>query len=661
MVFRSISLFLIYAIIIIPTLIFAPSLNQSFELIKTSSFRILTSLLLISTGLTIYFEQKKINIQIIKTHKYLWIFFLGTISIFIISTIFSISPFISFWGSYARHQGLYTFIHYVILMSCILLIYPNQKEKLTIIWIIISSATIVSIYAILQKLQLDFLISTSIKSEFLGRVFSTLGHPNFLGQYLILIIPVSIGLILNQKNIRIKLILKIALLFQFSALFFSGSRSCLGVIFISLLFFGSIYLYLKKNKKHWRIWWTSISTIIGLSCLGIIIIYYKIWPELNSFLNISQQTEYLRSIHTRLLLYPQILKMIIISPFMGYGLESFGILSSQLKSPTLLSLEHFSAIADRAHNEPLDLAFQIGIPGMILYFSAFIILIKKSLHYVFHKTHHKWIVLGITCGLINSIIINQLNFPVTIHYIHITLLISWILLTITTISPQYKPIKNRYFGLFMISIIIFINLFINIQIIRADYFFNLTQQAANIEENINQQKKIIAINPIYNEYTLVLAQLYIANPSSKNIEQGLKIIKTAEQRNYYDTYIHWMKAKLFYIQGDLQKSKLEYEIAFKLAPFNPIIIQDWGENLYQQNKFKRSIEKLEYLLKISPPYWKWLIVDVSNKSKYQQKQFRIFFKHNSHFLEIFPILSNAYQKIGNFNKANYYKQFIITN
>jgi len=111
------------------------------------------------------------------------------LSVFV-STYFSIHPDLSFWGSYGRQQGFYNILHYWLFFILLVLTLRDWLKVKRAIETLIFSSIFVCFYGLLQYFNLDPL-DWKEKITYTGRIFSSLGQPNFLGQYLILVIPLT--------------------------------------------------------------------------------------------------------------------------------------------------------------------------------------------------------------------------------------------------------------------------------------------------------------------------------------------------------------------------------------------------------------------------------------------------------------------------------------
>ncbi|MBI4712764.1 MAG: hypothetical protein HY762_05625, partial [Planctomycetes bacterium] len=112
---------------------------------------------------------------------------------YIFSTIISVTPHMSWWGSYSRAQGTYTLISYFIIFFITLLSLKTPAQINRIIMTAILTSIPICLYGLSQKLKADPL---TWDADFSYRIASTLGNPIFLGAYLIMVIPITLALIL---------------------------------------------------------------------------------------------------------------------------------------------------------------------------------------------------------------------------------------------------------------------------------------------------------------------------------------------------------------------------------------------------------------------------------------------------------------------------------
>jgi tetratricopeptide (TPR) repeat protein len=118
-----------------------------------------------------------------------------------VSSLFSIDPHVSWYGYYSRFNGgMFSILSYVLLYYVFVSNNTTiqQWNNITIyLRIALSSAIIVSLYGVLERLGIDrHLWVQDVQS----RVFSTLGQPNWLAAYLAALAPLSMAFALKSQS-----------------------------------------------------------------------------------------------------------------------------------------------------------------------------------------------------------------------------------------------------------------------------------------------------------------------------------------------------------------------------------------------------------------------------------------------------------------------------
>jgi tetratricopeptide (TPR) repeat protein len=112
------------------------------------------------------------------------------VAVYLLTTITSVIPRISFWGSYPRLQGTYTFICYVVIFLLMLNTLRSRQQLERLLTVIIAASFPIALYGIIQHFQLDPL---PWGGDVTARVASNMGNAIFVAAYLIMVAPVTIG------------------------------------------------------------------------------------------------------------------------------------------------------------------------------------------------------------------------------------------------------------------------------------------------------------------------------------------------------------------------------------------------------------------------------------------------------------------------------------
>lgn len=357
-----------------------------FELDKLVLFRVGVLFLLALSLLRIIFYypfppfRGELNVsQLIRRYllnPLLFVFLLALI------TLFSSNLTLSFWGSYARQEGLVNYLFYVlwfILMVFNLISLNNIFLKNTepvnlkarinrnlrrLVIAILASSSLVSLYGILQFWGFDFL--TWPEPPFITkRTFSSFGQPNFLASWLLLTIPLSFYFLIKNRGLIKKLWPAIILALQFLCLFFTASRAAWVGLFLSAAIFILLYLW---QRFKW-----SKSKKIFISFLAILLIFVaSLGVDRLSDGRLSEMFKFQSgSVAIRLRFWSLSLPAISQHPILGWGLENYSQVFLKAYQPDWGVDGNVNAYTDRAHNLLLDILLAGGLLGLLAWLGLF--------------------------------------------------------------------------------------------------------------------------------------------------------------------------------------------------------------------------------------------------------------------------------------------------
>lgn len=116
---------------------------------------------------------------------------------YVVSTLLSLSPTVSFFGSYQRLQGLYTFSAYLVIFFLAASLLQTRTDVERAISIALVASFPVAFYGIIQH---SFLDPLPWVGDVTTRVASTLGNSIFIGAFLILAIPLALARLLQSAE-----------------------------------------------------------------------------------------------------------------------------------------------------------------------------------------------------------------------------------------------------------------------------------------------------------------------------------------------------------------------------------------------------------------------------------------------------------------------------
>lgn len=401
------------AVVFFLPLVFFPNIFTTFELAKVVVFKGLVTLMVLLWFLK-HFLSSSGPVFNWKPQAYLWIFLGSFLCFYLIATMFSVAPALSFFGWYPRFQGLLTFFYYAAFGTVIFfeLRTPAQKERL-FLTIMVSFFAACAI-ALFQKFLPDFLQLWS-DAEFNGRVYGTLANPNYLAGYIVMIVPLLAANIFRNK---FRIFSTLCLMTGIAALLFTLSRAGFLALFVCMLFFFMVVAYRKHFMKTFAV--LAILPFIVFGGVWYVIAHQEeAWVQTVPFLGrLTTAEENMSSTRSRLEIWPAALRQILVSPLIGFGPETFAVTFPSFAPPDVNTREDAGEIADHPHNELLDIAVQIGIPGMVAFLCFVFGLAAQGMYAKIEKDGQAdWIVLGLSSSVLGLFTANEFGFSVTVHWV----------------------------------------------------------------------------------------------------------------------------------------------------------------------------------------------------------------------------------------------------
>ncbi|MFA5050716.1 MAG: O-antigen ligase family protein [Patescibacteria group bacterium] len=344
-----------------------------------------------------------------------------------LATIFSKSPHYSFWGYYQRKMGYLIWLHFFAFFSVLFFNLKDKKQIDRIFYVIIGASTAVVIYGFLQIFGFD--IFPWSESAFFGyRIFSTLGQPNFLASWLLLIIPIIFWALLKVKRhlakennffdrILARPLTACLLFVTVFVLVLTQSRGGWIGFFIAFFFFSIIWAYFQKQKR------LSLILLILLAAIILTIFCLNLHPlasqKEDSFLTarLKTLTNFSETGKLRLIWWKNSLELIKQEPIVGYGPEIQRFIFISYYQPDFAVLEAINSYPDRAHNDILDMLLISGILGLTSYLFLIGSAFYFGLRYLFKNSkfqipNSKFQILCLLAGLVGYLISLQFSFHV---------------------------------------------------------------------------------------------------------------------------------------------------------------------------------------------------------------------------------------------------------
>jgi tetratricopeptide (TPR) repeat protein len=334
-------------------------------------------------------------------------------AMYLISTMLSVAPNISLYGSYQRMQGTLTTFSYIVLFSVVAANLRRRAQIERLITVVIVTSLPISLYGILQRYEQDPL---PWGGDTVERVTGHMGNAIFIGAYLIMSAMAVLGRVVTSfravlvSETRLGLHTFRAAIYIFIlaitlvAIWFTQSRGPqLGLLAGAFFFFVLLAL-------HYRVRWLVLTTVaLGVAAAAFIVVLNIPSGPLASLAEVRGVNRLARVLdeiqgntgtgRVRVLIWTGVVQMMtphepieqpdgtpdpwnVIRPLVGYGPEAMLVAYNRYYPPELGQLEARNASPDRSHNETFDALAFTGALGLLAQLSLFVSIFYFSLKWL---------------------------------------------------------------------------------------------------------------------------------------------------------------------------------------------------------------------------------------------------------------------------------------
>ncbi len=331
------------------------------------------------------------------------------IVVYIWSTLLSVTPRISFIGSYQRLQGTYTTFSYIVVFFMLITHLRTRAQLERLITTMILSSVPVSLYGAMQHYRMDFL---PWGGDVTRKVASNMGNSIFVAAFIIMAVPLTLSRLMEtvwelraqMKEERVDLWAVLLLVgyfiivcLQLVTVYFAGSRGP----WLGLLAGIAFFLFTMALVKRARVL-VYLAAVFAISIGGFLAVLNipDPWWEQNTQWEKSPLSP-LKEIYligrlgnlletgggtgkVRLLIWEGAIDLMtpheplwyphnnqtdmwnVVRPLIGYGPESMYVAYNPFYPPDLAHYEARNASPDRSHNETFDALVITGIIGFVV-------------------------------------------------------------------------------------------------------------------------------------------------------------------------------------------------------------------------------------------------------------------------------------------------------
>jgi O-antigen ligase/tetratricopeptide (TPR) repeat protein len=301
-----------------------------------------------------------------------------------LTTITSIHWPTALFGKERRYEGLLSFMDYALIYFLVLQFADKATRVRRLAQSLFWSSVIVAGYGVLQFIGWDPVDWGELPFE-AHRAFATYGNPDLLGGFLVLSVPIALGLALVEQRLAWRLVYWVGFGLNGLALIVAFTRGAWIGGFVGLLLV-AIVAWRQRARMRVVDWMPAgVSAALGA---GVI------WRSLSSTNEVMNFGKRFASIfqlgggsgQTRTEIWKAAFAAVKASPVLGWGADTFRLVFPKFKPLVYVRDAGSNSVADNAHNYPLQLAAGVGIPGMLLLYGVFVWAGVRSFRTVFGRS-----------------------------------------------------------------------------------------------------------------------------------------------------------------------------------------------------------------------------------------------------------------------------------
>jgi O-antigen ligase len=559
-----------------------------------------------------------------------WWPIVGLTLVLLAATAGSVSPRTSWAGSYEWRQGAVTFLACLALFVTAARSFPTATGLTRLVGLMEATSVVVAAYGISQYCGWNPLPWTRTIE---GRAFSSLGHPNFLAAYLVLIIPVAVARMATSAaasrawglHLAVVGVDALSLLLTFSRsgwLGLSVAAACFGWLHVRG---GAANSLVRRGR------WVAGVVVAGLALFMLTAFLdphgwfsYSPLEPIHSFLRGKSATA-----QVRIAIWNGALHAIRTRPWLGYGPETFR-LSFPPVYPSALSLYGgVTAAGDHAHNEWLDWGLSTGLLGLAAYLWLVVAAFRRAARSLprIAAPSLRWLQIGLIAGAAGYLAQNQLSFGTIAPLAHFWLFLGLMVALAQPagaepVTSGVAPIRldgrrSRVGALIAAAFVAIATYFVlwpDIKSLAADVLVAKAQLASETGDwltVLGLYDQAIRLAPATDRYLAWQAEAYDALAVEQNkasaFAQGEERLQQALELAPGDVAYWTSLGTLYYDWGvgarDAERLNAAVE-AFRrasiLSPTDPDIYTHWGRTYHALKQYDAALASYREALALDP-------------------------------------------------------------
>ncbi len=517
---------------------------------------------------------------------------------------------VSAMGALNPREGYYEIsrqlLNIIFLFTVMIMIIKEEPSVLKLCKALVLVAIIQSVIGIFQYYDLGF---TNIPGD-PARPYGMMANRNLYGSAQALLMPFCV-FVLYKAATSWKYISGIALAGLSSSVFLSQTRSSwLSTIAIMIVSFVLVSIFSKPNRKKWAI--GTLIAAISIAILVFLIFSLDTEGDLRQSTiertrslapgGISANDHSVENAQERIRMWKKTFLLIKDKPITGAGPGNWRITIPKYGSEGM-SWYYGQYTPDRPHNVYLLVTSETGIPGALLYFGMWLMIVILGFKVIRkpRSEDQRILVILMLAGGAALACDCMFSFPTERfeHSLYIYLMAGIILGIYANNEAQDRPISASlkkpllWLG---ITILLF-NLFLGFtkykfetHFKQANYYQSQQQWQKEVDEVRAGENNFITLGPDVS--TPIQIKSAIAYKELKEYDKALHDIKIAERYHPYNSRSYSTEGTIYTEQQQYDKAIACYLRGLQINPMYDVLLKNLAINYFLTNNFKGCIETI---------------------------------------------------------------------
>ncbi len=306
-----------------------------------------------------------------------------------LATIFSLSPYRSFWSSFERMEGYVALLHLFLYFLLLASVFKSERDWWLFFHTSLSASVIVSLYGIFQ------LFGKLAIHQGRTRIDATFGNATYFAAYLLFHLFFLLWFFLRTPNRYAKMAYALAFLLESVMLYYTATRGAILGLLGGLVILAVILAVFERGmlRRLALAGLGAVVLVVGLFFLARNTAFVQKSPVLERFASVSLRETTTQS---RFTIWKMALSGWRERPILGWGQENFVFVFSKYYEPSLWRQEPWF---DRAHNVFLDWLISGGILGLAAYLAMFGMAISSII-----RARRRRVLDAVTFGILLSLL-----------------------------------------------------------------------------------------------------------------------------------------------------------------------------------------------------------------------------------------------------------------